>query len=120
MNKNSLRIKDYLDHIHVALERIERYTASMTETSFLQDELVQDAVIRNIEIMGEAANNIKKADLAFAEQHADIPWLTMYAMRNRVSHAYFEVDWEIVWKTIKNDLPKMKQQISVLLLSLQP
>jgi uncharacterized protein with HEPN domain len=120
MNKNNLRIQDYLEHIHEALERIERYTATMTEASFLKDELVQDAVIRNIEILGEAANNIKKADAAFTDQHADIPWLTMYAMRNRVSHAYFEVDWEIVWKTIQNDLPKMKQQISALKLTLQP
>ncbi len=118
MSKNSLRIKDYLEHIKEALERIERYTVSLTEASFLLDELVQDAVIRNIEILGEAANNIKKADTAFTENHANIPWLTMYAMRNRVSHAYFEVDWEIVWKTIQNDLPKMKRQVSSLLLSL--
>ena len=82
MSKNSLRIKDYLEHIKEALERIERYTASLTEASFLLDELVQDAVIRNIEILGEAANNIKKADTAFTETHADIPWLTMYAMRD--------------------------------------
>jgi uncharacterized protein with HEPN domain len=119
MSKSSLRTKDYVEHIQEALQRIERYTAGMTEANFLQDELVQDAVIRNIEILGEAANNIKKTDPAFIETHADIPWLTMYAMRNRVSHAYFEVDWEIVWKTIQNDLPKMKRQVSSLVLSLQ-
>jgi uncharacterized protein with HEPN domain len=117
MSKNSLRIKNYLEHIQEALQRIERYTANLTEANFLMDELVQDAVIRNIEILGEAANNIKKTDAAFTETHSDIPWLTMYAMRNRVSHAYFEVDWEIVWKTIQTDLPKMKQQVSLLVLS---
>lgn len=62
-------------------------------------------MIRNIEIMGEAARNIEQRHPDFAEQHPDIPWADMYFMRNRVSHGYFTVDLEIVWKTIQNDLP---------------
>lgn len=111
MSKNELRVPDYLDHIQQAIERIQRYTEDLDEVAFLQNEMVQDAVIRNIEIVGEAANNIRKCDPDFADQHNDIPWAVLYAMRNRVSHAYHKVDMEIVWKTIQNDLPPMHQQV---------
>lgn len=111
MSKNELRVPDYLEHIQQAIERIQRYTEDMDEITFLQSEMVQDAVIRNIEIIGEAANNIRKCDPDFADQHSDIPWTVLYAMRNRVSHAYHKVDLEIVWKTIQKDLPPMYQQV---------
>lgn len=84
----------------------------MDEVAFLNSELVQDAVIRNIEIIGEASNNIQRVDPAFAAQHDDIPWLVMYTMRNRVSHGYDKVDLEIVWKTIQGDLPGLHAQIT--------
>ncbi len=108
----ALRVPDYLGHILKAIERIDRYTADMGEVAFLNSELVQDAVIRNIEIIGEASNNIRRVDPAFAAQHDDIPWLVMYTMRNRVSHGYDKVDLEIVWKTIQSDLPSLHAQIS--------
>ncbi len=106
MNK-SLRVPDYLGHILAAIERIERHTAGVDELGFLNSELIQDAVIRNIEIIGEAANNIQRVDPAFAAAKVDIPWQVMYAMRNRLSHAYDKVDFEMVWKTICNDLPDL-------------
>lgn len=106
-----LRVPDYLGHILKAIERIDRYTEEMDEVAFLNSELVQDAVIRNIEIIGEASNNIQRVDPAFAAQHDDIPWLVMYTMRNRVSHGYDSVDLEIVWKTIHRDLPGLYSQI---------
>ncbi|MDX3772639.1 DUF86 domain-containing protein [Chromatiaceae bacterium AAb-1] len=101
------RVPDYIGHILQAIERIDRYTADMDEVSFLSSELVQDAVIRNIEIIGEASNNILRVAPAFAAQHDDIPWLVMYTMRNRVSHGYDKVDLEIVWQTIQSDLPAL-------------
>lgn len=107
----ALRIPDYLGHILKAIERIDRYTEDMIEVTFLGNEMVQDAVIRNIEIIGEAANNIQRVDAEFAARHEDIPWLVMYTMRNRVSHGYDKVDLEIVWKTIQNDLPDLYKQI---------
>ena len=106
-----LRVPDYLGHILKAIERIDRYTADMDEAAFLNSELVQDAVIRNIEIIGEASNNIQRASPEFAVQHDDIPWLVMYTMRNRVSHGYDKVDLEVVWKTIQGDLPGLHAQI---------
>jgi uncharacterized protein with HEPN domain len=69
-------------------------------------------VIRNIEIIGEASNNIQRADQEFAKEHDDIPWLVLYTMRNRVAHGYDQVDLEIVWKTIKGDLPGLYVQVS--------
>lgn len=107
----ALRLPDYLGHILIAIERIDRYTADMDEVAFLNSQLVQDAVIRNIEIIGEASNNIQRVDPAFAARHDDIPWQVMYTMRNRVSHGYDKVDFEIVWKTIQIDLPKLYKQI---------
>jgi uncharacterized protein with HEPN domain len=106
-----LRVPDYLGHILKAMERIGRYTSGMTEMAFLQSELVQDAVIRNIEIIGEASNSIQRVDPQFSAHHDNIPWLVMYTMRNRVAHGYDKVDLEIVWKTIQGDLPSLYAQI---------
>ena len=106
MNK-ALRVPDYLDHILAAIERINRHTSHVDELEFLKSELIQDAVIRNIEIIGEASNNIQRVDPVFAAHHAEIPWQVMYAMRNRVSHGYDNVDFEMVWKTIRKDLPDL-------------
>ncbi len=103
----SERVKDYLGHILAAIERIERHVDDVDEMRFLSSELIQDAVIRNLEIIGEAANNVQRADPNFSLQHGEIPWQVMYAMRNRLSHAYDKVDMEIVWKTIQRDLPEL-------------
>ena len=107
----ALRVPDYLGHILQAIERIGRYTADLDEVGFLRNEMAQDAVIRNIEIIGEASNNIQRVAPEFAALHDDIPWQVMYTMRNRVSHGYDKVDLEIVWKTIQCDLPTLYQQV---------
>lgn len=106
MNK-ALRVSEYLDHILNAIQRINRYTNELDETSFLKSELVQDAVIRNIEIIGEASNSILQNAPEFAAQRSEIPWVVLYTMRNRVAHGYDKVDLEIVWRTIQADLPKL-------------
>lgn len=109
------RLTEYLQHLLQAIQRIERYTADLDETAFLASEEKQDAVIRNIEILGEAARNIERHYPDFAARHADIPWTDIYLMRNRVSHGYFSVDLEIVWKTIQKDLPELAAQVVALL-----
>jgi uncharacterized protein with HEPN domain len=113
MNK-ALRVPDYLGHILAAIERIERHTAGVDELGFLSSELIQDAVIRNIEVIGEAANNIQRADAAFAAANAEIPWQVMYAMRNRLSHGYDKVDFEMLWRTVCNDLPYLYALVNAL------
>ena len=100
-----------MGHILEAIERIEEYVSDMDEVAFLSSKLVQDAVIRNIEIIGEASNNIQRVVPEFAALHDDIPWEVMYAMRNRVSHGYDKVDFEMIWKTIGNDLPGLYQLV---------
>lgn len=114
MSKGQLRVPDYLEHILEAIRRIGRYTKGMDEATFKVDERTQDAVIRNIEIIGEATSYISHADKIFVEQHPEVPWKVMRAMRNRVAHGYFEIDWEIVWKTITKDLPSLEQQLTEL------
>lgn len=111
MNRNQQRLADYLAHITEAIERIDRYTEDMDEVAFLSNQLVQDAVIRNFEIIGEASNNIEKHYPDFAASHPELPLSFAYQMRNAVAHGYFKVDFEIVWKTIHSDLSGLHAQI---------
>ncbi|MCX7692782.1 DUF86 domain-containing protein [Tepidimonas taiwanensis] len=111
MTRDPQRLADYLAHIAEAIERIDRYTDGMDEMAFLNNELVQDAVIRNIEIIGEASNNIEKHYPEFATSHPELPLSSAYQMRNAVAHGYFKVDFEIVWRTIHRDLPALHKHV---------
>lgn len=111
MSKDKQRLIDYLAHILEAIERIDRYTEEVDELAFLHNELIQDAVIRNLEILGEASNNIQKHYPAFVTRHPELPLAFAYQMRNAVAHGYFRVDYEIVWKTIHADLPILYRQV---------
>lgn len=108
MTHDHLRLSDYLGHILEAIERIGRYTAGLDEATFKQNSMVQDAVIRNFEIIGEASKNISKRYPDFAASHPDLPLAVAYEMRNAVAHGYFKVDLGIVWKTIHADLRDVK------------
>ena len=112
---DALRAKDYVSHIVEAIDRIHRYVDDMTELTFLADEKTQDAVIRNFEILGEAAHNIELFHAEFAAAHPEVPWALMYTMRNRVAHGYFKVDFELVWKTIEMDLPELRSQVAAIM-----
>lgn len=111
MSKDRQRLIDYLAHILDAIERIDRYTENMDEVAFLQNDLVQDAVIRNLEILGEASNNVQKHYPDFGARHPELPLAFAYQMRNAVAHGYFKVDYEIVWKTIQSNLPVLQGQV---------
>lgn len=111
MTREPLRVTDYLGHIIEAIERIGEYTADIDEVGFLDNKMIQDAVLRNIEIVGEAARNIERDAPEFAAQHPEIPWTVIYTMRNRIAHGYFKVDLEIVWRTIQRDLPELAKAI---------
>lgn len=106
------RLADYLDHICSAIERIDRYTEELGELSFLSNEMVQDAVLRNLEIIGEACNNVEKRYPEFAAAHPELPLTIAYQMRNAIAHGYFKVDLEMVWKTIERDLPELHRLVS--------
>jgi uncharacterized protein with HEPN domain len=117
MTRRQQRPDDYLSHILQAIERIHRYTDIMDEAGFLQNEMAQDAVIPNIEIIGEAARNIERHCPKFASEHSEIPWEDIYLMRNRVAHGYFSVDLAIVWKAAQRDIPELELQVKQLRLS---
>lgn len=103
------RLGDYLEHIVAAIERIESYTRGLDVAAFLAHPLVQDAVIRNLEIIGEASGRIRARAPEFAAEHPELPLSAAYEMRNRISHGYFEIDLEIVWATLAQDLPGLAE-----------
>lgn len=102
---------DYLGHIQLAIGRIQRYLAEVDQASFLGNEEKQDAVIRNLEIIGEAAGNIQRRFPEFASQHPNLPLKAASGTRNLLAHGYFKVDLDVVWKTIVMDLPVLRVQI---------
>ncbi len=112
MSHDSQRLADYMDHILQAIQRIDSYTKELDEAAFLQNLMAQDAVIRNLEIVGEASHNIEIHFPEFAASHEELPLASAYQMRNAVAHGYFKVDLEVVWKTIESDLPKLAAQVS--------
>ncbi len=119
MTRDKQRLADYLGHILEAIERIDRYTDDMDELIFLNNPMVQDAVIRNLEIIGEASNNIARDFPEFTQTHPELPLVPAYEMRNAVAHGYFKVDMEIVWKTIHRDLPGLYEQVRALVDEMQ-
>ena len=116
--QDPLRISDYLEHVLEAIKRITEYTENITETAFLNNTQAQDAVIRNFEVIGEACRNIDRHHPEFSNRHPEIPLLNAYKMRNALSHGYFQIDLEIVWKTIENDLPELEKQVRAVYKSL--
>jgi uncharacterized protein with HEPN domain len=114
--KHPERVEDYLGHIAEAIERARSYVQPLSDLhAFERNSLVQDAVVRNIEIIGEAVNHINRMAPEFIAQHPELPWADMRDMRNVVIHAYFAVQLQVVWRTVQEDLPKLKQQIDQLL-----
>jgi uncharacterized protein with HEPN domain len=116
MSQDEARLADYLEHIVTAIERISTYVEDLTEPAFLANELVQDAVIRNFEVIGEASRNIERRYPEFVVAHPDLPLIAAYEMRNALSHGYFKVDLEIVWKTIHADLPALRGRVAEILI----
>jgi uncharacterized protein with HEPN domain len=118
--KHPLRIEDYLQHIAEAIDRITGYIQGIDDAAALErDHKIQDAVIRNIEIIGEAANKIQKQAPDFVAAHPSLPWREIRGMRNRMVHNYFDVNIDLLWSTVKDDLPKLKQQTESLLIDLK-
>jgi uncharacterized protein with HEPN domain len=114
--KHPERVEDYLDHITQAIQRATQYVDGVGSlAAFEQSQRDQDAVIRNIEIIGEAANRIQRDTPEFVAAHPQLPWIEMRGMRNKVIHNYFDVNLTVVWNTVKDDLPRLKRQIDDLL-----
>jgi uncharacterized protein with HEPN domain len=111
MSEHPERVQDYLEHILEALERIQRYSIGKSASDFHSDTLLQDAVLRNLGILGEAAHKLLLNASAYASKHPDIPLAKIYATRNRITHAYEEVDLEVVWNLVVADVPALLPKV---------
>jgi uncharacterized protein with HEPN domain len=98
----------YLQHILEAIKRIEEYLQGITEIDFHNRYLIQDGVIRQIEIIGEATKQLSKET---RKNNPHIPWSDIVGMRDKLIHHYFGVDLEQVWLTAQDDLPMLKQEV---------
>ena len=101
----------YLSDILEAADAIEKFLADTDKNAFMNNDLIRSAVLQKLTIIGEASARLPKA---FKERHKDIEWADIIAFRNLTVHAYFSVDWSIVWITASKDVPELKQKISAI------
>ncbi|MBN9483395.1 MAG: hypothetical protein BGO70_13010 [Bacteroidetes bacterium 43-93] len=97
-----------LEDILTAAQKILAYTANISYEDFIADDKTIDAVVRNFEIIGEAANRISED---YKLLHPEIEWRRMIGLRNRIIHEYFGVDYEIVWQIIQENIPELRERI---------
>ncbi|MBI1746889.1 MAG: DUF86 domain-containing protein [Acidobacteria bacterium] len=102
----------YLQHILDAITKVEFYLEDINESAFKQNTLIQDGVIRQDEIIGDATKRLSNKLLA---QYAHIPWEDISGMRDKLIHDYFGVDIETVWLTATEDLPTLKAEVTKIL-----
>lgn len=98
----------YLEDMLQSMERIEEYLGELDFQEFQLNHLVVDAIVRNFEIIGEAAKNVPQN---VQENYTELPWRKMYALRNLIAHEYFGIDYEMIWEIAKNNLPQNKADL---------
>ncbi|OGY33294.1 MAG: hypothetical protein A3C02_00355 [Candidatus Andersenbacteria bacterium RIFCSPHIGHO2_02_FULL_45_11] len=108
MKKDSTRDPVLVQHILKAVGLIESYVTDKSFSDFQDSQLLQDAVVRELLIIGEAAANLSDE---FREQHPEVPYYEIIGMRNTMIHGYWLVDEEVVWDACKNDLPELKEEL---------
>ena len=91
-----------------AIAKIERYVSALTEGQFLEDERTSDAVVRNLEIIGEAASRLPDV---YRSTAGHVPWHQVIGLRHRIVHEYFGIDLQLVWVIIHTDLPKLHETL---------
>jgi uncharacterized protein with HEPN domain len=106
MSKRSLEL--LVEYIWESIEKIERYIEGMTQDNFQSDEKTTDAVVRNFEIIGEAAGRLPED---FTSRYSEIEWVKIIGLRNRIVHEYFGVDLQIIWQILKKDIPAFKASL---------
>lgn len=102
----------YIQHISECIKKIEGYSKKITKNHFLEKSIIQDAIIRQIEIIGEASKLISEKTKA---KNPKIPWKDIAGMRDKLIHNYLGVDLEAVWQTVKKDIPVLKKELKKLI-----
>lgn len=108
MSENRKSVLPYIQDILDSIEKIESFTRGMVYEEFVKDVKTQDAVIRNLEVIGEAVKNVSDD---IKEKNNDIPWKSITGMRDKLIHEYWGVSLSIVWETIKSDFPLFIEKI---------
>lgn len=111
MKDHHLESFERLKHIEQAISDVEKYTASENSKSFCENDILQDAVMLQFIIIGEAINFVEEEKLA----KYNYPWYKVRSFRNMIAHEYFNIKMTAVWQIIKNDLPQLKKMIQTIL-----
>lgn len=104
--------KLFVQDIKECIAQINKFVGDMYFKDFVRDDKTSSAVVRKLEIIGEASKNIPTE---IRQKYKELPWSDMARMRDKIIHAYFGVDYEVVWKTIKERLPEIKPKINTIL-----
>ena len=107
--REQLRDRERLEHILAAINRVNRYTKGKNREDLLADDMMYYAVVKNIEIIGEAANMLTSD---FQVTHPEIPWKMVKGMRNYIVHEYFQIDSDVVWDVVSHELSPLHEQIT--------
>lgn len=102
----------FLRDILAASSKIEGIAAATSEGSFLRDEVLPAAVLHHLTVIGEAINRLSPE---LRERHPEVPWQQIVAVRHRIVHAYFDLDWQILWNAATDDVPQLRRQIHQIL-----
>ena len=100
--------RERLEHMKTAIDRILRYTSGKSYEDLVSDDMMYYAVVKNIEIIGEAANMLTQS---FQQSHPETPWEMVKGMRNYIVHEYFQIDDIVVWDVVKNNIPDLREQV---------
>ena len=98
----------FVGHIIESIEKIEDFSKDLSKEDFFNDEMRQSAIVRQVEIIGEASKNISES---FRNKYLNIPWKAMIGTRDKIIHHYFGVDLEAVWRILEKDIPELKKEI---------
>jgi len=101
-------LKDILE----SANRIQRYIGSSTLAEFMANTQAQDAVVRNLSIIGEAVKNLSAV---FREEHQEVEWAKIAGLRDRLVHDYFSLDWDVLWDVVQTRIPTLRDQVAELL-----
>jgi uncharacterized protein with HEPN domain len=119
LNTHEQRAPDYVEHIVDAIDRIGTYVTGFDERRFLANLLVQDGVLRQLMVIGEASNRLMRQCPAFTAAHPEVAWRSAYDTRNVIVHGYTDINLEVVWSIVVDELPGFRTRMQALLDSLQ-